>query len=188
MAIKSNSTILMASYRHVRNRVNNLNENLKREYFSNEIALETGNLKETWKTLNLLLHKRSKTTNVESLNVHGEVITENSNIARSMNEFFCIVGRNLSVKIPQQLNPLLSGDYKINESAEQPTGFKFHPVDVTTINLIAFCIHQISGLDLIALRVTSRGEWPSGLNSLRQVTEVKLGRVRSDFGWVTTEA
>ena len=33
-----------------------------------------------------------------------------------------------------------------------------------------------------------RGEWPSGLYSLRQVTEVKLGRVRSDFGWVTTEA
>ena len=34
----------------------------------------------------------------------------------------------------------------------------------------------------------SRGEWPSSLYSLRQVTEVKLGRVRSDFGWVTTEA
>ena len=33
-----------------------------------------------------------------------------------------------------------------------------------------------------------RGEWPSGLYSLRQVIEVKLGRVRSDFGWVTTEA
>ena len=33
-----------------------------------------------------------------------------------------------------------------------------------------------------------RGEWPSGLYSLRQVTEVKLGRVRSDFGWVTSEA
>ena len=33
-----------------------------------------------------------------------------------------------------------------------------------------------------------QGEWPSGLYSLRQVTEVKLGRVRSDFGWVTTEA
>ena len=33
-----------------------------------------------------------------------------------------------------------------------------------------------------------RGEWPSGLNSLRQVTEVKLGRVRSKSGWVTSEA
>ena len=32
-----------------------------------------------------------------------------------------------------------------------------------------------------------RGEWPSGLNSFRQVTEVKLGRVRSNSGWVTSE-
>ena len=89
----------------MRNRVNNLNKNLKQEYFSKKIALEKGNLKETWKTLNLLLNKRSKTTNVESLNV-DEVITENSDIAKSMNEFFCSVGRNLSVKIPQQPNPL----------------------------------------------------------------------------------
>ena len=35
--------------------------------------------------------------------------------------------------------------------------------------------------------MVARGEWPSGLCSLRQVTEVKLGRVRSDSGWVTTE-
>ena len=35
--------------------------------------------------------------------------------------------------------------------------------------------------------VPMRGEWPSGLYSLRKVTEVKLGRVRSDFGWVTSE-
>ena len=33
-----------------------------------------------------------------------------------------------------------------------------------------------------------QGEWPSGLYSLRQVTEVKLGRVRSDFRWVPPEA
>ena len=34
----------------------------------------------------------------------------------------------------------------------------------------------------------SRGEWPSGLYSLRQVTEVKLGRVRLNSGWLTSEA
>ena len=33
-----------------------------------------------------------------------------------------------------------------------------------------------------------RGESPNGLYSLRQVTEVKLGRVRSDSGWVNLEA
>ena len=33
-----------------------------------------------------------------------------------------------------------------------------------------------------------RGEWLSGSYSLRQVTEVKVGRVRSNSGWVTSEA
>ena len=32
------------------------------------------------------------------------------------------------------------------------------------------------------------GEWPSGLYSFHQVTEVKLGRVGSNSGWVTSEA
>ena len=32
----------------------------------------------------------------------------------------------------------------------------------------------------LCIRDLLRGEWPSGLYSLRQVTEVKLGRVRSN--------
>ena len=44
------------------------------------------------------------------------------------------MGSNLSVKRPLQTNPLLSGEYKIKESTELPTEFKFHPVDITTIN------------------------------------------------------
>ena len=43
-------------------------------------------------------------------------------------------------------------------------------------------------LSVIAMVIATEDKWPSGLYSLRQVTEVKLGRVRSDFGWVTTEA
>ena len=49
-------------------------------------------------------------------------------------EFFCTVGRNLSVKIPQHPNPLLSEEYKINESDEQPAEFTFHAVDTVTIH------------------------------------------------------
>ena len=36
--------------------------------------------------------------------------------------------------------------------------------------------------------MTLQGEWPSDLYSLRQVTEVKLGQVTSNSGWVTSEA
>ena len=46
----------------------------------------------------------------------------------------------------------------------------------------------LKGMYKIFLNKILRGEWPSGLYSLRQVTEVKLGRVRSNSGWVTSEA
>ena len=46
--------------------------------------------------------------------------------------------------------------------------------------------------EVVTGTVNLRGEWPSGLNSLRQVTEVKLGRVRSelwmgDLGGLTSQ-
>ena len=43
-------------------------------------------------------------------------------------------------------------------------------------------------LNLGHSRPLLRGEWPSGLYSPRQVTEIKLGRMRSNSGWVTPEA
>ena len=47
---------------------------------------------------------------------------------------------------------------------------------------------QFLGFYVLSGTQGKQGKWSSGLYSLRQVTEVKLGRVRSDFGWVTTEA
>ena len=99
-AVKSKSTILMESYKQVRNKVNNLNKKLKKEYFSKKIAHNKGNLKETWKTINLLLNKRSKTTNIESLKVDDQDVVDNAEIAQSMNKFFCRVGEKLSDDIP----------------------------------------------------------------------------------------
>ena len=48
--------------------------------------------------------------------------------------------------------------------------------------------HNARWLGLEQGLIALRGEWPSGLYSLRQVTEIKLGRVRSDFEWATSEA
>ena len=46
-AIKNKSSILMNSYKHVRNNVNNLGKKLKRDYFIKKVALYKGDLKET---------------------------------------------------------------------------------------------------------------------------------------------
>ena len=46
-AIKSKSNYLMASYRHVRNKVDSLNKKLKKDYYSNKIQENVGNIKQT---------------------------------------------------------------------------------------------------------------------------------------------
>ena len=57
-----------------------------------------------------------------------------------------------------------------------------------TINFILYEKDYGVAISRPCMVVSRGGEWPSGLYSLRQVTEVKLGRVRSDSGWVTKEA
>ena len=103
------------AYRHIRNRVNSLNTKLKKAYFSQKIADCQGNMRETWNTINKLINKRSKTTNISSLMVDEECLTKSSEIADSTNDYFCNIGSKLSSKIPNLENPLLNGDYSINE-------------------------------------------------------------------------
>ena len=124
-AVKNKSSILMNSYKHVQDKVNNLGKKLKRDYLTKKIALYKGNLKQSWKTINHLLNKRSKTTNVSCLDVEGHNVTDSNEIAQSMNDFFCSIGKMLSDDIPQQPNPLLTNEYNINEN---DTSFQFKTV------------------------------------------------------------
>ena len=76
-ALKSKSPILMDSYRQARNRVNSLNVQLKKQYFSAKISECKGNMKESWKTVNELLNKRSKSCNIDCLKDSGnELLTK----------------------------------------------------------------------------------------------------------------
>ena len=113
-AVRSNSKLLMQSYRQIRNKANNLNRQLKRENRSEKITQFQGDLKKTWKTINQVTNKKSSTTFVASLEVGGERISNSAKIPSSMNEFFCTIGDRLSNKIPDKPNPLLSNEYSID--------------------------------------------------------------------------
>ena len=93
LAVRSKSEILMQAYRQMRNRVNKLNLNLKREFFTNKIASYDGDLKNTWKTINQVLNKKSKTTHITSLEVEGKTVSGDTAIAESMNDFFVKLAR-----------------------------------------------------------------------------------------------
>ena len=129
-ALKNKSPIIMDSYRHVRNRVNFLNKQLKKQHYTNKISSNKGSLKDSWKTINELLNNRSKSSNIDCLKYSGNVITRSDDIANVMNNYFCSIGTELANKIDHSSNPLLSGEYHINEKSEK---FNFRPIYVQDI-------------------------------------------------------
>ena len=80
-AVKANFELLMSAYKHMRCKANNLNQSLKKQYFTNKLRSCEGNIKETWKTMNQVINKRSKTMNIKALKEGDETITDNKSIA-----------------------------------------------------------------------------------------------------------
>ena len=69
----------MSAYRQLRNKATKLNKEAKRAHFTNKIQASEQNLKETRATINKLVNKRSKTTNILSLTVDGSSVSDSVN-------------------------------------------------------------------------------------------------------------
>ena len=76
-------------------------KNSKQKYFQNHIDDNRGNPKRIWDGINQFLGKGSKTTHITSLDVIGNSnVTNKTNIAESMNEYFTSIGPDLAAKVP----------------------------------------------------------------------------------------
>ena len=85
------------------------NVQLKKQHYTNRIAACKGNMKESWKTINELLNKRSKSSSIDCLKESGTETRNKKDVSNAMNNFFCTIGRELADKIQPAINPLLSG-------------------------------------------------------------------------------
>ena len=148
-AVRSKFKILMEVYRQTRNKVNKVNTDLKREIFTNKIASHNGDLKKTWMTINMVLNKKSKTTQIAALQVDGRQICDSESMAESMNEFLCSIGNTLSDKIPKTSNPLPENEYSVNP---QNLRFEFEAINVSQLEKVfgKFKTSKGSGADGIA--------------------------------------
>ena len=148
LAVSHKSHILLQAYGQMRNRVNKLNLNLKPEFFTNKIASYNGDLKNTWKTINQVLNKKSLTTHIPSQKVEGKAVSGDTAIAELMNNFLCEIRKTLSDKIPQSSNPLLDNDYEVNPKSVK---LYFEYINVTQLERV------FGKFD------TSKGSVPDGL-------------------------
>ena len=98
-SIKQRSTDYDKAYKRCKNKVNNLIKETKNEYFRNKLISNAKNSKESWQTINELLNKKPKTTEVKELDINGQLITDDDEIADAFNQYFSTIGSTLSDKI-----------------------------------------------------------------------------------------
>ena len=92
--------------------------------------MHQGNTKESWKIINQVLNKRSKSTNINNVSTPDGVIVNKQKIADAMNEYFCSVGKDLAEKIYYAPNLLLSGDHNVNPEEKC---FRFKTINLRNI-------------------------------------------------------
>ena len=178
-AIKSKSVLLLEAYKKFRNKANALNTRLKKSYFTDKIHSCEGNIKETWTTINKLINKRSKTTNITSLRVDDETITKPDLIAESMNKYFCSVGEQLSKKIPKKMNSFISSQILAPES-----NFSFSPVNAEDLTkaMSKFKSSQGFGMDNISSFFLKK-RMPIFGNGLCQIFNMSLSTGKFPDSW-----
>ena len=89
------------AYKKARNYVNKLVKNTKTRYHQESIDKTNSNTKQMWKHINQLIGRCSKTTNIQCIKVDNNILSNNKDIAASLNIYFTEIGPTLSNQIPQ---------------------------------------------------------------------------------------
>ena len=89
------------SYRIQKNQYNRLIKNtIKTLYYTDEISNNKGNIKNTWKSINKLINKQSKTSHVGHIKNENNEEVQDKDIQNAFNKQFIKVGQRLSRNIP----------------------------------------------------------------------------------------
>ena len=84
-----------ARFKKLRNEINSMRMKNKKEYFSKKLQENSGDVKGTWRVLNMALGKKSKTTTFNLIKDKGKEITDPQEIANTLNEHFCSTAKRI---------------------------------------------------------------------------------------------
>ena len=136
-----------------RNKCNDILEEAKIDYYHRLFAVNKGNSKEIWNTINELMSRSSKSRNISSLLINKKVVTNNNEIAECLNQYFAEIGSKLANNAPQSTNGKAFHQYV--QTAATGTMFILRP---TTSDEVIKLISSISdkkatGLDPIPCKL-----------------------------------
>jgi hypothetical protein len=156
---KSQGTCAMDHYKKIRNWVNKILKQAKRQYILNQTysGHYTGN--KQYQLFNFLMGRGKKTTDIQSIEVNNTAITDKKGIANVLNSYFANVGTKISNELngyQMHMNNIKHNDSaKVNNDSSKLPRFQFKPVSTDTIFnfLSSLDCRKGSGIDGINNRV-----------------------------------
>ena len=99
----SNDPDKISQYKAFNNKLNRIKLQAKKNYFDSQFAINEGNLKATWKLIDMIINRGTKKkTLISKLLYNNKSFTDQSSICDKLNEHFINVGP----KLADQLTPI----------------------------------------------------------------------------------
>ena len=104
---KYNDPSIWKQFKDARNKVNNSVKKVKRKYFSENLDANKRDPRKTWRLINELQSRQSKSTKVSQVKTGNQVFPSSSDIAEASNNHFTKIGQSLAQEIPStEIDPL----------------------------------------------------------------------------------
>ena len=126
------------SYKEFRNYVLSRIRQTKKQYYSQ--IINAGKPGDKWTVLNTLTNKHKTTNNIKEITFNGKTVTDDLDIANSLNDFFSTIGSTINDDLRQNYNPILP-----NHNANL-NGFKFNSITANdVINVLKYMPNNKKG-------------------------------------------
>ena len=80
---------------------------LRKDYYTNRIQVNEGNLKNTWRVLKEAIEQNDKTCSVDKIVIDDTNQTDKAKIADAFNNHFVSIGENIPIVLRAVINQLL---------------------------------------------------------------------------------
>ena len=156
-AVKHSSQTQWEMYRKTRNNVNSEIRLAKKKYFCDKIneCAQINKPMKSWSLINDLLRKTRKSNNITELHVNDVIISEDSLIAETFNDFFIHIGSKLVSEIDVQLPNENDAEGDINNNISLLSTFQFSAISEEELytELCNLKETKSTGIDTIPTRI-----------------------------------
>ena len=97
-AASTNDPSIWKQFKDARNKANNSVKKAKRKYFSENLDANKSDPRKTWRLINELQSRQSKSTKVSQVKTGNQVLTSPGDIAEAFNNHFTNIGQSLATR------------------------------------------------------------------------------------------